>query len=319
MLTSPVLLVCADHFYERWVYAAIYEAVESSVIRPDSAHVESPETPRRDRTTNILGLQRQSPLFIRNTINKLLVAIGWGQPLMSESAGLTQRPNMSEGQAIDVNGTQITNMTRLELPLARTEGLRAADISSNIVTIPIEAIDAMIRPNTPPTPALEYEQEDNDPRIRITSREGIVEMEVRLPPRVLSTHTEVDPAPGIDAELPGTRPHHQVTQLSTEPSQMIGAIVKSQIVGLAVLPLKLVILRLIASHYLTRQGGVAGPLRTVMPLVGFWDLSWRTIGIHVSRTALCGALELSIDLTLWGLQYLAVTTMGKKFFGWGVL
>ncbi|KAF2134237.1 hypothetical protein P153DRAFT_280785 [Dothidotthia symphoricarpi CBS 119687] len=311
VLTSPAVLVCADHFYERWIHAAIYDAVEISVIRPDNADVESPETPRKDRTTAILGLRRQSPLFIRDAINRLLVAIGWGQSIET-----LQKPSVGEGQTIDVGGTQITNMSRLELPVAHTEDQNIVEPRSDVVSIPIETIVELIRPTTPPTPAFEYDQDENDPRIRITSREGIVEMEVRLPPRVLSSHTEVVPAQSVGSRVMGTNPHHRVTQLSTEPSQMIGAIVKSQIVGLAVLPLKLVVLRLIASHYYARRGG---PVRTVMPLSGFSDLSWRTVGTHASRIALCGALELSIDLTLWGLQYFAVTNVGKNFFGWGTL
>jgi hypothetical protein len=100
---------------------------------------------------------------------------------------------------------------------------------------------------------------------------------------------------------------------------MIGAIVKSQLVGWAVLPFKLVVLRLVASHYLARQKDHGVALRFVEPFPNLNDLSLRSIGIGMSRVALCSALELAIDLSLWSAQYLAVTTVGKTVFDWGAL
>lgn len=331
IVTSPMVLVIAEHFYERWIYSAIFEAVETFIIRPDNADIESPDAVSKDRATSILGLQRRSPPLIRNVINKLLVLLGWCEPAILDETDSKPSLNstLSAGQSIEVAGVQLTDLAPMNVPVSHTDRPAIDGVDDNTVTIPIEIIDELIRPTTPPTPTAS-DHNDNDPRIRITSREGIVEMEVRLPPRVISSHTEVLDAqptsPNHNRRASHTtnrqaanRLHHRVTQLSTEPSQMICAIVKAQLVGLAVLPFKLVVLRLIASHYLAGQKHNGLASRFVEPFPKFSDLTFRSISTGISRIALCAALELAIDLSLWSAQYFAVTTVGKKLYGWGAL
>lgn len=326
-----MVLIIAEHFYERWIYSAIFEAVETFIIRPDNADIESPDAASKDRATSILGLQRRSPPLVRNAIHKLLVLLGW-----SESAtlsGTDQTPfsesTLNEERSIQVGGAQIESLMPISIPVSRSNRLDTDGVNEDGVTMPTEAVDDLIRPTTPPTPTVS-DNDDNDPRIRITSREGIVEMEVRLPPRVISSHTEVmDTQPASSRHnhnftraahsQTAPRPHHRVTQLSTEPSQMIGAIVKAQLVGLAVLPFKLVVLRLVASHYLASQAHEGVRPRFVESFPVLSDLSLQSVGTGVSRLALCGAFELVIDLSLWSVQYLAVSTVGTSFFGWGRL
>lgn len=331
--TSPVVLIIAEHFYERWIYSAIFEAVETFMIRPDNADIESPDAISRDRATSILGLHRRSPTLVRKKIKKLLILLGWCEPTTSNELG--QEPSLesasSVGQSITVGGTQLANLIPLEIPVSRTDRSETDDASGNVVSVPVETIDDLLRPTIPPIPTA-LEHTDSDPRIRITSREGIVEMEVRLPPRVISSHTEVLDgqitssahdhdltAPRTNSRQPASRPYHRVTQLSTEPSQMIGAIVKAQLVGFAILPFKLAVLRLVASHYLARQSHHSVTPRFVEPFTSSNDLQLYSIGTGISRVALCTALELAVDLSLWCAQYLAVTTIGKSFFGWGTL
>jgi hypothetical protein len=331
MVTSPMVLVIVEHFYERWIYSAIFEAVETFIIRPDNADIESPDAASKDRATSILGLQRKSPPLIRNTIHKVLVLLGWCDPAVlnetERNTSLGSEPNA--GQSIDIAGAHLTDLTPIDIPISRTDRPATDGANDNNVTVPIEAIDDLMRPATPPTPTAS-DHDDNDPRIRITSREGIVEMEVRLPPRVISSHTEVLDVQPTSSNYnrsvarrnnrnSANRPHHRVTQLSTEPSQMIGAVVKAQLVGLAVLPFKLVALRLVASHYLAGQEYQGSTPRFVEPFPSLNDLSLRSIGTGISRVALCAACEMAIDLGLWSAQYLAVTTVGKNLFGWGVL
>ncbi|CAO2648829.1 Nn.00g097780.m01.CDS01 [Neocucurbitaria sp. VM-36] len=336
-LTCPVVFVCMEHFIERWVYSAVYEAVESSVIRPDNADMQSRDAGSKDRATQILGLRRQSPPLIRDAVNKLLRVLGWGQPFASQS---TERKafnesvhtlDSNEGRDLDIGTTsRVTNLTPLELAVTRSHDQLGTEPSIAELTIPIDVLDGMAQPTTPPSPTASIpDDEDNDPRIRITNREGIVEMEVRLPPRILSSHTEVEDTSALlrhhhlasrnPLSTLTNRSYHRVTQLSSEPAQMISAVVKAQIVGLALLPIRLVVLRLVASHYLAAQPGYAGLSRVVKPFPSLSDLSWRCIGFQVSRIALCGALELTIDLGLWGMQYLAITRLGKYIFGWGTL
>lgn len=326
-----MVMIIAEHFYERWIYSAIFEAVEAFIIRPDNADIESPDAISKDRATSILGLQRRSPTLIRNAINKLLVVLGWGEP--AERNDAERNPSLqsvtSAGQSVQVAGTHLTDITPVDILASRTDRPATDGANDDTVTIPIEVVEDFTRPTTPPTPPAS-DSDDNDPRIRITSREGIVEMEVRLPPRVISSHTEVlDAQPGSQSRNrlasqrndchTATRLHHRVTQLSTEPSQMIGAIVKAQLVGLAVLPFKLVVLRLVASHYLAGQDHRGTIPRFVEPFPNPSDMSLQSLSIGMSRVALCAAFELAIDLSLWSAQYLAVTTAGKSIFGWGAL
>lgn len=327
-ITSPLVVVIAEHFYERWVYSAIFEAVESFIIRPDNADIESPDAVSKERATSILGLQRRSPPLIRSAVKRLLMFLGWCEPDDVLGSGPTHSVS-NAGQSREVVSAQVTDLMPIEIPVSRRDRATTDGAEESTVTVPIDFLDDLIRPTTPPTPTTS-DHDENDPRIRITSREGIVEMEVRLPPRVISAHTEVmdvhpessshsAPARRSNHRRAPPRLHHRVTQLSTEPSQMIGAIVKAQLVGLAVLPFKLVVLRLVATHYLASQQETGFVSRFVEPFPNINDLSFRSIGIGMSRVALCSALELAIDLGLWSAQYMAVTTAGKNIFGWGTL
>ncbi|KAF1929566.1 uncharacterized protein M421DRAFT_419361 [Didymella exigua CBS 183.55] len=332
VLTSPMVIIIAEHFYERLIYSAVFEAVESFIIRPDNADIESPDAISKDRATSILGLQRRSPPLIRDAINKLLVVLGWAEPAVLDEA--ERKPSLdfgiSAGQSVEVAGTQITDLLPVDIPVSRTNRptTDGANDDTLMDTIPADIAERLVRPTTPPTPPAS-DNGDNDPRIRITSREGIVEMEVRLPPRVIYSHTEVlddqrrsssrNRVTSQRNDGLATRPHHRVTQLSTEPSQMIGAIVKAQLVGITVLPFKLVVLRLVASHYLASQDHGGTIPRFVESFPNPSDMSLRSLGIGISRVALCAAFELAIDLSLWSAQYLAVTTAGKSIFGWGAL
>jgi hypothetical protein len=100
---------------------------------------------------------------------------------------------------------------------------------------------------------------------------------------------------------------------------MIGAICKSQIVGWVTIPLKLLTLRLVVTHFIASNPGHIASQRLFDPLPRLHDLNVRSIGLLFSRIALCGLLEITIDLTLWGIQYIAVTWAGQSLFGWGAL
>jgi hypothetical protein len=324
-LTSPLVLLCIEHSIERWVLSWVYDAVESSVIRPDNPDLPGRDINNKDHTLTVLGLRRPSPPLVRNTIHWLFAKAGWGRPLdnaNSEHQRAIQYTN--EGQTIGVGGTQITNLAQLELPVVQTQdSLTAEPPEPEVTTIPISTIEELMRSTTPTS-----EPDDNDPRIRITSREGIVEMEVRLPPRILSSHTEIADLLenrnlwniGSQDEVGSIRrrSHHRVTQLSLEPAQLLGSIVRAQLIGLAMLPIRMVTLRMIASHYLASHGGYVGPHRVVRSL-NLNHLSLQSITVQISHIALCGALEFCIDLGLWGLQYVGITQLGKAVFGWGTL
>lgn len=347
ILTCPAVFLIAEHMLERWVYACIHEVVESSIIRPDNADIERRDASKDQTSASILGLRQRSPPVIRKGINKLLTFIGWGWPLASgtteseESAGLEQTREFDEGQTFNVGDTRVTNITPLDLLVVRTEAepqneaqpepQNEAQIEMSleeVIEVAIDAVEEPSRPTSPFTPTASIaDPEDNDPRIRITNREGIVEMEVRLPPRILSSHTEAadaldslqrDATLHREAAASARRSHHRVTRLSSEPAHLISAMVRAQIVNLSMLPIRIVALRLVASHFVAGQEG-QNVLRAIRPLPSLSGLSWRSVGQQVSRIALCSALELAIDVGLWGLQCITISKIGRRVFGWGTL
>ncbi|KAI4909667.1 uncharacterized protein J4E92_010585 [Alternaria infectoria] len=337
ILTSPAILLCAEHSIERWVYACVYEAVETAMIRPDEPDIPSRDASGKDRALAVLGLRRESPPLIRDAVHSLLAMLGWARPVSPPSAQRKRAMELapaiasSEIQTLQVGGTQVAGATPLNLPVLHSQDHTSAEpLDADVIAVPIDAFEDLVRCTTPPGSPTQSEQNENGPRIRITSREGIVEMEVRLPPRILSTHTQVAEGsdPLQDDAAAGSRNrarsmdghgYHRVTQLSCEPAQMICAMVRAQLVGLVMLPLRMATLRAIASHYVARQEGHAGSYRIVGGLGLGEGVGWRNIGTQLSRVALCGALELTIDLGLWGLQYLAITKFGQSVFGWGTL
>lgn len=330
-MTSPLMLTCAEHLFELWLYASINEAVDASVIRPDNPDIADSDKTNKNRAATILGLRRKSPRFVRKVIGELLSTLGWGTPCAGDESDQPRLSDFTDAQTIEVGDTTITNVAPLELSVSQAQGgVSASDPDVDAFQRQVAIADGE-RPTTPITPlASELQYDEDDPRIRITNREGIVEMEVRLPSRILSTHTEIADAftPSqaqqvrsySDTGVSSNRPFHRVSELSMGPSKLISSIVKAQVVGLVVLPFKLVLLRLIASHYLASgHGGDQAFSRNVVPLPGVGDLSWRVVGIQASRLALCNMLEVAMDLTLWGLQYAVTIKVGKTFFGWGTL
>ncbi|KAF2854509.1 hypothetical protein T440DRAFT_387141 [Plenodomus tracheiphilus IPT5] len=331
LLTSPMVLVCAEHLAERWAYACIHEAIDTCVIRPENADLPSRQADDKEWVATILG-RRQSPPVIRNLISRVMHGLGWGRPVKSDDVEPQRVLFRNSGHMITVGGTQVANIRPLEIPAFRDPGIFIAEpVDVGVGTMSDRAANEITRAATPPTPGLlAVDAADSDPRIRITSREGIVEMEVRLPPRVLSTHSELAEVSAFDPEtrtavfhedLPKSsdRLSHRVTQLSMELASMVGAITEAQLIGLALLPLQIMTCRLVAAHYLASCKAQGSLPHSVRALLDMKDMSWRSVGTQISRIALCAALELSIDLGLWGVQYFVVTNIGQALFGWGTL
>lgn len=326
-LTSPLTLMCAGHFFERWMYGMVNEALDSAVIRPKNLDIDGHEAHTKDRVNTILGLRQHSPPLVRKAIMGVLSTLGWAAPYYDLET--YDEPRL--GQIIEVGGTTVSNVTPIELAVAQQEVHVAFDtLDMESPVIQAAAVTELEHPRSPTSPiASDMRHDDDDPRIRITNRDGIVEMEVRLPPRVISSRTEAADAiaPSQDSQLPHSRhdtlsstnlPYYRVSELSLQSSRMLSTIVKAQLVGMAMLPVKAVVLRLIASHYLASHGNTGSP-RAVIPLLNLNDLSWRSVGVQLSRLALCNALETAIGLSVWGLQYALSVSIGKRQFGWGTL
>ncbi|PSN64909.1 hypothetical protein BS50DRAFT_497172 [Corynespora cassiicola Philippines] len=325
LVNSPLLFLCLEYIVERWVTDVVSDIIEASIVQPDNPDIPFGDDNMKRRAV-LVSRQQKSYSVIRDGINKVLVTLGWGEPFFSgeeaqQASSSHGGPEATQNETIEVGSNQITNLRELQIPEAHAEVAQLSG-GDRLRTPPESSIEVM----PPPSPtASEASQHDNDPRIRITSREGIgiVEMEVRLPPRILSTHTEI-----VDDAAPGTLQHggadslrdrsasdwvfHRVTMLSMEPARMIGKICKMQIVGLAALPFRTIRLQLTAAHFLARHGGTAS-------VSMLQDSSMQAVTTVLSRVALCTAVELAIDLGVWGCQYLFVTWVGKQSYGWGAL
>ncbi|KAL5121821.1 hypothetical protein ACEQ8H_000036 [Pleosporales sp. CAS-2024a] len=319
-VTSPAVVLCGQHLLERCIYDLINEAVDASVICPDNADIVSASADDKHRMMKALVLRRPSPPLVRQVIEKLIRALGWGTVSeLGEDSSQLSEDGLPE---IEMAATRVTNVRPLELGIAQAPA-HYRDEELDGVAMPGVVQDELERPRTPVTPTTRLD--DTGPRIRITSREDVVEMEVRLPQPVLSGHGEVGDGGAcartgrVASHVGGNGPHHRVSHLSLEPSDKISAILKAQVVGFVVLPLRLVALRLVASHYLRGQGGGVDGGGAVVALPGFTRMSLRSIGVQVSRVALCSMFGSAVDLSLWVAQYAACVYVGKQVFGWGSL
>ncbi|KAF2707124.1 hypothetical protein K504DRAFT_470358 [Pleomassaria siparia CBS 279.74] len=329
-LTSPLVLIVLERFLAHWIGSVTVEALETSIIHPDNPDFATDHSVKQ-RSDQLHGARGKSPHVIRTAIQNIMATLGWG--IIASSSVATYGQNLEplqtaeagEPQMLEGGGRQVTNAGRLQLPPVHPYSV--SDVTPQV--------NSSSEVGAPPSSTVsEASQDDSDPRIRITSREGIVEMEVRLPPHALVAHTDVSgtgpaspnggntssPIPVYDAEL---APYHRVTQLSLLPSQELGVYVKSQIVGWVTMPLRLVSLRLVAAHFVASNPDGVGSLRILAPLPSLHGLNgWsigRPVGLLLCRVALCGAVELAIDLGLWTVQWALVTWAGKNYFGWGTL
>ncbi|KAK7184096.1 hypothetical protein DPSP01_001264 [Paraphaeosphaeria sporulosa] len=336
--TSPFVFVCLEHLLECWVYAIINAPIQATILRPSNPDMISSEEGNRERTTSILGLRKQSPIIVGDTIARFIRFIGWGNVDVTASQSISissQAHGLQNSNAIEVGGRRASNVSRLQVPGMLQGRLMETPEGPGTNTVPMSDLNEVLPFSPFPSPPLsptasQTSHNDSDPRIRITTRGDLVEMEVRLPPQVISSHTEIagsgpstpvprDIASPTPTRSPGLSPYHRVTQLSSEPSAMIGSICKAQIVSLVSLPLKLVTLRLVASHYLTSREEFAGSRSVLGAFVLPSEVNWKSTGVLLSRVALCGTLELAIDLSLWGCQYWTVLWLGTRVFDWGTL
>ncbi|OCK74708.1 hypothetical protein K432DRAFT_363251 [Lepidopterella palustris CBS 459.81] len=348
LLASPLVLLCLEQYAEKWVYGTIYEAIDSSTIQPDNPDLVNPDDTTKRRAAMILGLRKQTPMVARNAINRLMTFLQWGRPYLPPGHTTKPRERQSrdygyadrQSRETEIGGRSIIDLSPLELPLAHT-GALAQQIMA-------ESLDAghaplFVEPSGPFSPVSHTASEASlnmmDPTVRITSRdaaEGIVELEVRLP-HVTSIpvenaeadlhfrHLSESPTPGHCSDAHRRWPFHRVTQLSLEPGQMLGTILKNQMVTWLTLPLRIASVQMVALQFLRSDPrGLVILGRTPPLLFNLWSrnssrLGLRAAGILSGKLALCGVVEVALDLTLWGCQWIFVTWVGKRFFGWGRL
>lgn len=298
VVLSPVFLICLTNEVERMLYRRIHDAIETSVLRPDNPDMVFHD-PSSRRTS-------PTPSALQKIISKVMAVIGWGKPIRKEDATESQPPDVQpvDAQQTGNDGDSTAIDTNRIEPSTRTvTGTQESDTG------------------WPLSPTVSNTSHDaNDPRIRITSRGGIVEMEVQLPSRVISSYAETmesSPDSGNFGPLPSAtqRPQtfHRVTALSNRPAASLSAMLSVHLVELVLLPLKFLTVRSIATYSLAGPR----PLSTSPVFPNEWNLG--SFCIFMSRLGMCGALELAIHLGVWGLEWVAVTQSGRMLFGYGDL
>lgn len=118
---------------------------------------------------------------------------------------------------------------------------------------------------------------------------------------------------------PASPKRYRVTNLSMGPASMIGSIITEQLIKWTLLSVHITTIRVLASHYLRSQGIPIPYGRRLFPSPYLRNIGLRSIGITLSRLALCSALEVAFKLSLWGCQWALTVFVGKTWFSWGKL
>lgn len=188
-------------------------------------------------------------------------------------------------------------------------------------------------------------EDERDATVRIASRDegsGVVSLEIALPEELQNgaTSTRRNQSSETQDHSQQRRSHgsgrsrkrtHRVTQLAEEPAEMLGSWVNLTFSDWVLLPLKAVGLRMIAISCLQSLDSRGGQTRLPSLANGILSPSWPAftkidmasgpgltkLGIFAGRVGLCCALQILLGLGLSGVECIAVTVLGKRYFGWG--
>lgn len=262
-----------------------------------------PEDPGDEMAADIT-FDSQPPSLVIHTGTKLLAklftTLGWGRPFESRYNPISQ---WRFYRSSEVGTGRITNLNRLDIPAAHSAVRPITTGTTGSSQDDVEPI-----PRAPSSPGnegvMEAFPEQNAPSL--TSSTDEVDSPTSPERRVASPHL-------IEAVSPMC---YRVTSLAKGPTDMLRLITQEQLVRWTLLPIQIVVIRLIASHYLRSQGKrVLYPNRLLF--VGMHRQGLRSIGIMLSRVALCSALEVAFKLGLWGCQWAVTRFVGRKWFSWG--
>ncbi|KAF2454880.1 hypothetical protein BDY21DRAFT_96215 [Lineolata rhizophorae] len=151
------------------------------------------------------------------------------------------------------------------------------------------------------------------------------------------------PPPPTGFIPPPPNPQHRVTELSEEPAAFLAGHLADWLANALTMPLNAVLYRCVATTYLATPAGsfvvdaggaadaatgaAAGAVRPLgwglwMPGLGLGGLRagerWKLRQL-VGKVALCCAIELLVIFGVWGVEWVVVTGLGRKWFGWGKL
>ncbi|KAF2499220.1 hypothetical protein BU16DRAFT_614675 [Lophium mytilinum] len=307
LLASPLLLFFVEVFIERQVYGVIYDAIESRQLEAGSELAHSEEYPK-PRTAKFIGLSEAPWGVFGSAIDTLLGYLRRAYIFDDELDGRrTPQERYIERELdriraeVDLGNLQLTDLERLDVPLAHAENdsrpMEFGESDTGHATMPLD----LSRPVSPVSQTIsEGSLDAMDPSVRITSREendGIVELEVRLPQLASVTHEE------LATNASAARIHNgrgddgqqwifpRATKLSTEPSRMLGSILNSQIVTWARMPLQLAGLRLLARGFQAAHSQALSGRSVQNPLLGL-----RPFRV-LERALLCGGIEFMGNLT----------------------
>lgn len=295
--TSPLVIVGITFILEDWTRAVIDEAFETTIIRPSNPDLACPDDGWERHTAGV----PKSTSIIRNAINNVLTKFGWAEPLEPRWGPEQLVESHVRPGSVEVNGHRVTNINRLDISVVHS-GVQPVSGQNDV--------SGEHLPNNPSHPPPSSTATENG-SIPLTSQDDITST---------SSSSNVASAYPVGRV---SRAYHRVTPLSTEPSRLLGSICARQLTDWVMLPLNIYTCRLIASHYFAGRRGQCPNsylFYTVRnPLAELHDLDFRSVVSLLSRVGLCAAIKGAIDLGIWGCQWLVVTYIGKRYFGWGTL
>ncbi|OJD32401.1 uncharacterized protein BKCO1_3800091 [Diplodia corticola] len=336
--TSPVVLVIAWRRSMASIQRFMYEPLEKGILTPDN-----PDQYTADEASERRRFLEKDAADSQQTDHAwsswFFTCLNWSWRVDS-APGTTGTALHGDGQNTDVHETRGEQRSHTPAEAGgqvRTPGSPSAHTRHASSTSPHS-----------PSESNRNHDDERDATVRIASRDegsGVVSLEIALPEELQNgvastrrnhsseTQDNRDEHQQRRSHGPGRgrKRTHRVTQLAEEPAEMLGSWVNLTFSDWVLLPLKAVGLRMIATSCLQSLNPGGGQARLPLFANGILSPSWPAftktdiasgpgltkLGIFAGRVGLCCALQILLGLGLSGVECIAVTVLGKRYFGWG--
>lgn len=343
--TSPVIMIITWRRAMIRIQRLMYEPLEKGILSPDNPdQYTADEASERRRALENEAAENVQPN--NSWSNWFFACLNWSwrvdmsRGVSGNTVGGLLSANRSQEPATD--GNQSAGEQRPETPTDDAEQSR------NPRTPSVQERHASSTSPHSFSDSNRHHDDDRDATVRIASRDegsGVVSLEIALPEELQNgtsssrRNNESEPQDSSSGHhqkrVSGSRRSrkrtHRVTQLAEEPAEMLGSWVNFTFSDWVLLPLKAVGLRMIAISYLrfvsSRSSNAPLPVLVNRVYSPWWpaltgeDLTsepgLRKLGAFAGRVGLCCSLEILFGLGLWGFECIAVTVLGKRYFGWG--
>ncbi|KAF2090630.1 hypothetical protein K490DRAFT_61955 [Saccharata proteae CBS 121410] len=327
MILSPAVFVTAWRQEMMKIQRDMYEPLERGILTPDNPDIYTIDEATERRRARKARVQRKQRSAKHKWARRFLASLGWTRHSSSEEPAVLPSDGRTESMNSEMAGTEGSGPPPHEV----AAGASTDDGSGRAIgqTGQQHGMDPMT-PLESPTEGTRNAWRRPDATVRIASRDegsGVVSLEIRLPEVLQQEAAASRDGSGMDQGSDhgaNSRRLHRVTQLAGEPAEMLGSLVNYTFAELVLLPLKAVGLRhvavSVASMLLLRHAPPALVRSGARAIVEQWPdpASWltRRNGIYLGRVALCCGLEMLAGLSIWGIECVAVTVLGRRWFGW---